>query len=251
MLALSGAAWPPVLFPPCSAACTCSSICRSACAGTRTAGHASGSIWATDVPGWITAAGTALLAIFAILTTIYAVRAFRKQSQEVTDQTEMLNVQAEQLEEQRKVNEDQIKVLKLQAKELEESIDERKREREQRHRDQAFRVFITQERKRTAPLPYPEQPDVEPFVHATVVNTSDQPIYDAELRWHIGTAGHPEQPNPEPLGTVMPGEDKAVTRMRTFPYGVDMNISGAVVRFTDANGVRWLRRPDGYLNEFP
>jgi hypothetical protein len=31
----------------------------------------------------------------------------------------------------------------------------------------------------------------------------------------------------------------------------DVNISGAVVRFTDANDVRWLRRPEGYLNEFP
>ncbi len=38
--------------------------------------------------------------------------------------------------------------------------------------------------------------------------------------------------------------------MREFPPGVDLDISGAVVRFTDANEVRWLRRPDGYLNEF-
>jgi len=52
-------------------------------ADTRTTGHASGSIWATDVPGWITAAGTAILAIFAIVTAIYAIRAFRKQSREV------------------------------------------------------------------------------------------------------------------------------------------------------------------------
>ena len=53
-------------------------------------GNAAGSIWATNVPGWITAVGTALLAVFAILTTIYAVRALRKQSQEVSDQTSML-----------------------------------------------------------------------------------------------------------------------------------------------------------------
>jgi hypothetical protein len=50
---------------------------------------AAGSIWATDAPSCITAAGTGLLAIFAILTTIYAVRAFRKQSQEVSDQASM------------------------------------------------------------------------------------------------------------------------------------------------------------------
>jgi hypothetical protein len=47
---------------------------------------------------------TAALAVFAILTTIYAVRAFRKQSQEVSEQAEMLKVQSEQLAEQRKVN---------------------------------------------------------------------------------------------------------------------------------------------------
>jgi hypothetical protein len=52
-------------------------------ADARTTGHASRSIWATDVPGWITAAGTAILAIFAIVTAIYAIRAFRKQSREV------------------------------------------------------------------------------------------------------------------------------------------------------------------------
>jgi hypothetical protein len=52
-------------------------------ADTRTAGHVSGSIWATDVPGWITAIATAFLAVGAIFTIIYAVKAFRKQSQEV------------------------------------------------------------------------------------------------------------------------------------------------------------------------
>ncbi len=48
---------------------------------------------------------------------------------------------------------------------------------------------------------------------ATVVNTSDQPIYDAELRWHVGSAGHGE-PNPEPLGAIMPGAE--VSRTRKF-----------------------------------
>jgi hypothetical protein len=216
--------------------------------GTRTAGHAGGSIWATDVPGWITAVGTGLLAIFAIITAIYAIRAFRKQSQEVADLAAMLKVQSGQLDEQRKINAEQTRVLALQATELEESLAERKREAEQRRRAQATRVFITQERARTAPHGHPEPEGVEPFVTATVHNTSDQPIYDAELRWHLGTAGHGE-PNPDPIGTILP--DAESSRTREFPYGVDMNISGAVVRFTDAAGVRWLRRPDGYLNEFP
>jgi hypothetical protein len=75
-----------------------------------------------DLSGEITAIATALLAIFAILTTIYAVRAFRKQSQEVTDQASMLQVQSEQLAEQRKINAEQTKVLALQASELGESL---------------------------------------------------------------------------------------------------------------------------------
>jgi hypothetical protein len=80
-----------------------------------------------------------------------------------------------------------------------------------------------------------------------VKNSSDQPIYEAELRWHRGSAGYGE-PNPEPLGTIMPGVE--VSRMRDFPPGTNMAVSGAVLRFSDAAGVRWLRRPDGYLNEF-
>jgi hypothetical protein len=191
------------------------------------------------------ALATTVLAAGAIVTAVFAIRAFRKQSKEVSDQAEMLRVQSEQLAEQRKVNAEQIKVLGLQAEELRESIDERKREREQRHRGQASRVFITQERSRTAPRGHPEPEGAEPFVTATVVNSSDQPIYDAELGWYIRGVKHAGQPIPEPLGTIMPHSD--ISRMRPFPPDVDMGESRAVVRFTDASRVRWERRPDGYL----
>jgi hypothetical protein len=217
----------------------------------------------------LTAVATTALAAFAIVTAVLAGLAFRKQSREVRaierqvkDQEELtgqqarlleiqsgqLELQRQQLDEQRQVDAKQAAVLELQADELRQSLAQREREAEQRHRAQASRVFITQERARTAPAGYPEPEGAEPFVTATVKNTSDQPIYDAELRWHVGSAGHGE-PNPEPLGTILPGEEAG--SMRPFPYGVNMDVSGAVVRFTDANGVRWLRRPDGYLNEFP
>jgi hypothetical protein len=39
--------------------------------------------------------------------------------------------------------------------------------------------------------------------------------------------------------------------MREFPAGVDLDVSGAYVRFTDANQVRWTRRPNGDLDMFP
>jgi hypothetical protein len=94
-----------------------------------------GSIWATDVPGWITAIGTAGLLIGAIVTAMYAIKAFRKQSQEVTDQAEMLRVQSGQLEEQRKIN-------ALQAKDLEESLRERARLRRITEREQADAVLF-------------------------------------------------------------------------------------------------------------
>ncbi len=160
----------------------------------------------------------------------------------------MLSIQSDQLAEQRRINQKQTEVLELQATELRESIEERKGEREARRRGQATRVFITQEAARTVPSGYAEQEGVGPFVTATVVNTSDQPIYSTELRWHLGTAEHGD-PNPEPVGTIMPGNQ--ASRTREFPHGFDTDISGAVVKFTDANGVRWLRRPDGYLNEYP
>jgi len=77
-------------------------------------------------------------------------------------------------------------------------------------------------------------------------NTSDQPAYRVELRWHRGTAGYGE-PNPEPVGTIMPG--KAITRSRIFLADTNTAVRGVAVTFTDAAGIRWLRRPDGYLSE--
>jgi hypothetical protein len=68
----------------------------------------------------------------------------------------------------------------------------------------------------------------------------------AELRWHRGSAGYGE-PNPEPLGTILPGGN--AERWRTFPAGTNMAVSGAVLRFRDASNAVWMRRPDGGLTE--
>lgn len=107
--------------------------------GPRVSKHVSasagGSIWATDVPTWITAIATVGLLIGATVTAIFAIRAFRKQSQEVTDQAEMLKIQSGQLEEQRKIN-------TLQAKDLEESLRERTRLRRITEREQADAVLF-------------------------------------------------------------------------------------------------------------
>jgi len=81
-----------------------------------------------DIPTWITAIATVLLAVFAIVTAYYARQAFLKQSEEVSDQAKMLKVQSDQLEEQRTIN-------ALQAKDLEESLKERARLRRIAERD--------------------------------------------------------------------------------------------------------------------
>ena len=80
----------------------------------------------------------------------------------------------------------------------------------------------------------------------TVVNASNQPIYGAELGWHRGSAGHGD-PNPEPLGTIMPGGESV--HYRDFPDDTNMAVSGAVLTFRDAAGTTWMRRLDGGLVE--
>jgi hypothetical protein len=221
----------------------------------------------------LTAVATAALAAFAIVTAWYARRAFLKQSQEVRaieqqvqdaqelsrQQAELLKVQSgqlelqrHQLEDQRQANARQAEVLELQASELRESLAERKQEAELRHRDQAARVFIGEERQdpkrgeRGGFYRYPGQSAVGPAVLAYVKNTSNQPVYDAELRWHRGSEGYGE-PNPEPLGILMPRDEKGV--VREFPAGTNLAASGAVLAFRDAAGVVWIRRPDGGLTE--
>lgn len=134
------------------------------------------------------------------------------------------------------------------AAELRGSLDERKREAERRKRAQAMRVLISQKQEDNSWQPKIfANPNPVPALEVTVTveNSSDQPIYDAELRWHCGSASYGD-PNPEPLGTIMP---TVVQRTRKFPLGTDMAVSGATLRFRDAAGITWIRRPDGCLTE--
>ena len=137
-------------------------------------------------------------------------------------------------------------MLALQALDLQASLDECKREALERRQVQAAQVFVTQAAQahvlhageRPAPQP--------PVLVAHVENSSDQPIYDVKAAWHLGSKpwGHP---NPELLPTVLP--QKTVDTTREFPLGTDQRTSGAVIRFRDASGIRWQRRPDGELTE--
>ena len=218
----------------------------------------------SDLSAEITAIATAVLAVFAIVTAFFARQAFRKQSQEVRaierqvkdqheltrQQAELLKVQSGQLElqrqlldDQRKASTDQAKVLKLQADELRESLAARQRAAEEQRKAQASKVFIVEAEGLSRP---PSGPPAIPFVVARAVNSSDQPVYDVEFYWRRGSASHGE-PNPEPLGILLPGEQEE--KSRDFPSDTNMAISGAILRFRDAAGVRWIRRTDGGLIE--
>ncbi len=213
----------------------------------------------------IIAVATAVLAGFAIVTAGFAIAAFVKQREEVatlkqeakdqndltaqqgkllTVQAEQLDVQRQQLDDQRKINKKQAEVAGLQAEELRESLDQRMREAAERRRAQASRVFLTQEQDaRGMDFGRPSEP---PALVASIHNSSDQPIYGVEVLWRRGSASWGE-PNPEPLPPVLPGVVAKATRQ--FPEDTNFDVSGAIVRFTDAAGVRWMRRPDGKLIE--
>lgn len=222
----------------------------------------------------LNAFATLALAIFALVAAILAGLAFRRQSQEVQaiegqvggmqeltrQQGDLIKIQARQLEalqgqleEQRKAGDAQAQVLALQAAELQESLKERKRQAELGRGDQARRVFLTEgrfggrkARGQAGNVPAPGA--APPSVTAIVYNTSAQPIYDAQLRWHDGPAGL-EDPEPELVGTVLPGAEHP--SRREFPPGTDLDSCWAVLRFRDAAGTAWERKPDGGLAEQP
>jgi hypothetical protein len=82
----------------------------------------------------------------------------------------------------------------------------------------------------------------------TVLNGSGKPIYDAELRWHLGSEPY-GNPDPELLGVIMPNDP--ISRRRVFPQDANHEVCGAVVTFRDAAGITWMRKPDGGLTEQP
>ena len=113
-----------------------------------------------------TAVATIALAVFAVVTAVFAFLAYRKQSKELrsieahmTDlrdwagqETELLQVQfgqldvlRQQFEEQRAVNARHTEVLELQAQELRASLEQREREAAQRQRGQDAQTLAVPE----------------------------------------------------------------------------------------------------------
>lgn len=199
---------------------------------------AGGSSWSIVVPTWIGALATFGLFAGAIITAVFAVKAFSKQSEEV-------GLLQQQLNDQQKLSSRQVDVLELQAKELQDSLDERRRGAALRRRAQAARVFMEVERYRDVIPSRGRSGELLVWkINARVHNKSEQPIYEVTLTWRNGSAAVGE---PGSLGTVMPGQMKNL--MELAPEVDDPKQLSAIAVFRDAAEQYWRRDPDGTLDE--
>jgi hypothetical protein len=189
-----------------------------------------------DVPTWI-------LAVGAIVTTVYAIRAFRLQADEVSKL-------AQDRKDQQALNRQQIDVLQLQAQELRAAIQQRERAASESTASvpepsdaQARRVYATQEHlDRNPAIPQTQvatKGKPRPYVRVTVANLSDDAIRELEFDWHAGSALNGQ---PDFIGQVLPGRE--VVRGRDVPVGIDPARFTVAVRFRTENGRTWLRRAD-------
>jgi type II secretory pathway pseudopilin PulG len=147
--------------------------------------------WSIVVPTWLTALATAGLLIGAIVTAIFAIKAFRKQAKEV----ELLQ---EQLTDQQTFNRKQSGVLDLQAKELRASLNARNEAATQWRWEYASTVVAWKDE--------PESSGAGWLVVAHFQNTGERPVRDLSVRWYV--AGRPIRER-EPLTTCfMPHSQK-------------------------------------------
>ena len=178
----------------------------------------------------------------------------RQQADLLKIESGQLELQREQLADQRKASAGQAEVLELQAAELRESRQSAHGRPSRRAAGKPPAVLTEKPFKGRSGRSAAAYGEVigggpgPPSVTATAHNTSDQPIYDAEFLWHKGSACRGD-PNPEPVGTLLPGARHSSTR--DFPPGTNMEVGGAVLHFRDAAEVNWRRWPNGGLDEQP
>jgi hypothetical protein len=222
-----------------------------------------------------TALATIVLAVGALVSAGFAIAAFKKQTAEVETlqnqaiaeheaieqqgkllklQSDQLDVQQKQLTAQQEVNAEQLRVLKLQADELQASIEQRQRDAGERHRAQAVKVFMWEERFDNDPRI--DKAEIAAGAKATylvrgwVENHSELPIYDVLTSWHLGT-----MPDGTTVVTaiLLPGQKMYSEKNLPddFPSTGDPMRLGAVAFFRDAAGIHWRSRPNGSLDEIP
>lgn len=213
---------------------------------------------------WMTAIGTGVLAVGAIITALFAFLAFRQQASEIAmlqqqarDQSEQLEFQRRQYVEQHEVSLRQTAVLDLQARELAGSLADAERQAAERRRAQASRVHFWDERNYldvTELRRRHERPGAVAGVinsgewHAVahVKNNSDLAIWGLLLQWHLGAI---------PIGKadevpqLAAGQETTVDR-KVDPGDGELRFE-ADLTFRDSAGITWRRKIRGELEEIP
>ncbi len=176
----------------------------------------------------LTAVATTALAGLALLTALFAGIALGKQSKQ-------LKLQGHELADQQKANAKQAVVLSLQTDELRHQADERRRA-------QANRVFVETQLQLEHRGKITRRVVTPALTLATVVNSSEQPIYDVEIVWNdepLSIAEMGVWPAAKYVGTILPGRSASETTR-----GSDTAVG---VRFRDAAEIYWVRSNDGRL----
>jgi hypothetical protein len=172
------------------------------------------------VPTWLTAIFTGVLAVGAIVTSVFAILAFRKQSAEVR----LLQKQAQQQQQE----------SLLQAEE---------RRWRQATLVYAARELLPEDRPGAGGVSVNRRPR-DPVIAAEVHNTSGQPVYDVRVHWVDWGKGS-QTGAEDQLGTIGPGLYKGA--QRTVPAGTAEHQFIPVAYFRDAAGLRWTVLADGHL----
>jgi hypothetical protein len=122
-----------------------------------------------------------------------------------------------------------IKAFGKQATEVAILTEEAKRQAAERRKAQAAAVWIG------------VQPQGNRLVQPTAYNSSSLPIFDVQF-WY----SYPGQlTGPDDLGMIMPGPTGWNGRQMSYNEAIEH----ATLTFRDAEGVRWIRLPDGILKE--
>lgn len=194
----------------------------------------------TGATVWL-AIATSALAIGSGVAALYAVRAFRKQVEEV-------RAVEKRGSEQHDFAMEQSKVLELQAKEIRASLEERERDADEQRRSQAAKV--------TAWIERPEDGTWK----AHIRNASDLPIFDVRTFFHeirkkpdegwdtIPQGGPP--PRDETICVFPPNADRLIAvPEKVWALFQELTDRTCVVsiEFSDAAENRWERDPRGTL----
>jgi|ERR1039457_2927237 hypothetical protein len=195
----------------------------------------------------ITAIATAALAAFAIVTAIFALLAFGKQS-------DLLNIQRDQFKDQREVNIEQIRVLKIEAKELQASLDQRKEDAESRRRAQANKVAAWFSAKESSKAGGPFH-----LWGAFIRNDSDLPILNVRVFFHFIQSESPGAVEWRPIfrggptgriRVIPPRSENFVQIPESIENMIDdcnADIYVVSIDFSDTEGNCWERNAHGAL----